>query len=305
MKFTMLPRPWDDVIAEVEAAGHTYTPELAEAEFLIFNGGKRSFPDPLPDNIGFVQWPFAGVDHLIAQSIMTDEVRWANAGGVYAKPVAEVALGLIIAQYHHFKQSTLDGSFDSRWDIADDQQWLFRHKSVALIGAGGIARELIAMLAPFDVTTIAVNRSGDPVTGADRTVAIADVDAVWGEADIVVVTLPLTDATRGMIGSEEFAQMKPTALVVNVGRGGVIDHDALVDALNNHTIAGAALDVTDPEPLPPEHPLWAMPNVLISPHIAAPEKVARMLIGPAIVANAAAFEAGERMPTEVDVAAGY
>lgn len=305
MKFTMLPHKWDDVIAEVEAAGHTFTPELNDAEFLIFNGGKRSFPDPVPDNIGFVQWPFAGVDHLIDKEIMTDEVRWANAGGVYAKPVAEVALGLIIAQYHHFKRTTLDGSFDSQGEIAEEQQWLFRNKTVALFGAGGIGRELIALLEPFGATTIAVNRSGNPVPGADRTVAMQDADGVWAEADIVVLSMPLTEQTRGVVDTEKFAKMKPRAIVVNVGRGGLMDHDDLTEALERGQIAGAAMDVTDPEPLPADHPLWTMPNALISPHIAAPAQVARMLIAPTIIDNAAAFAAGETMPTEVDVAAGY
>lgn len=305
MKFTMLPQPWDDVIAEVEDAGHTFTERLDDAEFLIFNGGKRSFPDPLPENIGFVQWPFAGVDHLIQQGIVTDRVRWANAGGVYAQPVAEVALGLIIAQYHYFKMTTLDGSFDSRWDIADAQQWLFHHKSVALIGAGGIARELISMLKPFGVTTIAVNRSGTPVAEADRTVAMADAEDVWAEADIFVLTMPLTEETRGVVDKEKFEKMKSNAIVVNVGRGAIMNHDDLTEALESGQIAGAAMDVTEPEPLPEGHPLWRMPNVVISPHIAAPPQVARMLIGQAIIDNAAAFAAGEKMPTEVDVAAGY
>ncbi|AWB82454.1 hypothetical protein C3B44_08925 [Corynebacterium yudongzhengii] len=305
MKFTMLPNPWDDVIDEVEGAGHHYTTDINEAEFLIFNGGKRAFPDPLPENIGFVQWPFAGVDDLIAKGILTEDVRWANAAGVYSKPVAEVALGLIISQYHYFKYPTVDGSFDSRDEIVDRQDWLFNDKTVALFGAGGIARELMRMLEPFGVRTIAVNRSGNEVAEADRTVAMDAADDVWGEADIVVLSLPLTDETRGLVDAEKFERMKNDALVINVGRGALIDHDDLVDALNEKKIAGAAMDVTAPEPLPAGHPLWSMPNVVISPHIAAPPTVARMLIGAQIIDNAAAFERGEKMPTEVDAAAGY
>lgn len=305
MKFTMHPSPWDDVIADVAAAGHTYVTDLAEAEFLIFNGGPPHFPSPLPENIGFVQFPFAGVEKLIDAGVLNDDVRWANAGGVYGKPVAEIALGLIIAQYHYFKTTTLAGSFDRRWDVDASQQWLFHNKTVALIGAGGIGKELLAMLKPFNVKTIAVNRSGNPVEGADETVKLADADDVWGRADIHVLSMPLTDETRGVVGSKELVKMKKTALVVNVGRGALIDTNALVAALQDGQIAGAGLEVTDPEPLPEEHPFWDMDNVLISPHIAAPASVARMMVAPQIIENAAAFERGEKMPTEVDAAAGY
>lgn len=305
MKFHMHPERWDEVIAEVEEAGHAHVADIADAEFLIFNGRPRDFPDPLPEGIRFIQWPFAGVDHLIARGVMTSSVRWANAAGVYARPVAEVALGLIIAQFHQFKATTLAGSFTHKEKVEATQQWLFRDKTVALFGAGGIARELMEMLRPFDVHTIAVNRSGDEVAGADETFALDAAGEVWGRADIVVLSMPLTDQTRGLVGADKFRQMKDSALLVNVGRGALVVTDDLVEALNDAQIAGAAMDVTDPEPLPEGHPLWAMDNVLISPHIAAPAEVARMLIGEQVIANAAAFERGEQMPTEVDVEAGY
>lgn len=308
MKFSMHPERWDEVIAELDEAGHTYVSDIAGADFLIFNGGTRDFPDPLPENIGFVQWPFAGVDHLIARGVMTPSVRWANAGGVYAKPVAEVALGLIIAQFHQFKTATLAGSFAPKQEIEATQQWLFHDKTVALIGAGGIGGELIEMLRPFGVRTIAVNRSGRSVEGADETHALGALDDagdVWERADIVVLSAPLTEQTRGLLNAEKLRRMKNTALVVNVGRGALVNTDDLVEALIDGQIAGAAMDVTDPEPLPEDHPLWGMDNVLITPHIAAPAEVARLLIGAQIVENAAAFERGETMPTEVDVEAGY
>lgn len=305
MKFTMHPERWDEVIAEVEEAGHTHVPDPADADFLIFNGRARDFPDPLPEGIRFIQWPFAGVDHLIARGVMTPSVRWANAAGVYARPVAEVALGLIIAQFHQFKATTRAGSFAHKEKVEATQQWLFRDKTVALFGAGGIARELIGMLRPFNVRTIAVNRSGREVAGADETFALDSAGDVWGRADIVVLSMPLTDQTRGLVDAEKLRLMKDSALLVNVGRGALVDTDDLVQALNDAQIAGAAMDVTDPEPLPEGHPLWTMDNVLISPHIAAPAEVARMLIGEQVIANAAAFERGEPMPTEVDVEAGY
>lgn len=305
MKFAMHPARWNNVIAEVEEAGHTFVEKLEDADFLIFNGAARDFPSPLPDNIGFVQWPFAGVDHLLGKGVLTEDVRWANAAGVYAKPVAEMALGLILAQYHHFKMTIEARSFDRRWDVDAAQQWLFHGKTVALFGAGGIGGELIRMLEPFGVHTIAVNRSGAVVAGADETLSIEAAGKVWERADIVVLSMPLTEQTRGMVDAGRLRAMKETALLVNVGRGALVDTDALVEALSEGEIAGAAMDVTAPEPLPAHHPLWAMDNVLISPHIAAPPSVAKMLIGPQIIENALAFQKGEKMPTEVDFQFGY
>ncbi|WP_047260001.1 D-isomer specific 2-hydroxyacid dehydrogenase family protein [Corynebacterium uterequi] len=305
MKFTMIPEVWPEVVDSVVAAGHTYTDALSEAEFLVFNGSTRSFPSPLPDNIGFVQWPFAGVEALIDEGVMTDEVRWANAAGTYGTPVAEVALGLLLGLYHGVKVATKDGCFDRRGDIDAAQQWLFHHKKVLVVGAGGIGAQLIRLLEPFGCEITAVNRSGRPVAGAVSTVPIDDVDAHWAHADVVVLAAPLTDETRGLVDATVLQAMARHAVLVNVGRGGLVVTDDLVAALRSGEIAGAAMDVTDPEPLPAQHPLWAMDNVLITPHIAAPPSVAKLLVADTIIANAAAFAAGERMPTEVDVRAGY
>lgn len=304
MKFTMYPGVWDQVVAEVEAAGHEFTTDLNEAEFLIYAGGR--LPHPLPANIGFVQFVFSGVDRLIDAGVMRpDEVRWANAAGVYGKPVAEIALTLLLAQLHHVKAASLAASFRARGTIDAAQGWLFDDATVAIIGAGGIADALIPMLRPFGVKVIAVNRSGRVVDGADETHPIAEADHVWSQADAFVLAMPLTDETAGLVDASKFAQMKDSAVVVNVGRGELIVTDDLVEALQSGAIAGAALDVTDPEPLPDGHPLWRLPNCTITPHIAATGRIAQRMIAPQIVANAAAFEAGERMPTEVDIELGY
>lgn len=304
MKYAMIPQAWEQTVKELAAAGHEQVTDLHEAEFLVYTGGP--LPRQLPDNIKWIQFVFAGVDGLIDAGVMaTGAVRWANAAGVYGKPVAEIAMSLLLAQFHQHKTATLAGSFDVRWDMDARQDWLFADKTVAIIGAGGIAAELIPMLRPFGVKVVAVNRSGREVDGADETYPVSDADQVWRSADAFVLLMPLTEETEGMVDHEIFAKMKSTAVVVNVGRGPLINTDDLVTALRTGQIAGAAMDVTDPEPLPDNHPLWAMDNCLITPHIAATGRMAQQLIAPQIIANAAAYEAGERMPTEVDVAAGY
>lgn len=302
MKFSMYPGVWPGVVAEVEAAGHEAVP-LEEAEFLIYTGGP--LPSPLPGGIRAVQFVFSGVDRLLDAGVMDPSVRWANAAGVYGRPVAEIALTLLLAQLHHVKTATLAGSFRARGAIDAAQGWLFDGMTVAIIGAGGTARELIPMMRPFGVRVVAVNRSGRPVEGADETFAQSAASHVWAEADAFVLSAPLTDETAGMVSSEVLAQMKQSAVVVNVGRGELIDTDALVVALQTGQIAGAALDVTDPEPLPEDHPLWRLPNCTVTPHIAATGRIAQRMIAPQIIENMAALESGKRMPTEVDLSLGY
>ena len=303
MKFTMLTRPWDNVVEEVAAAGHEYVESIDDADFLIYSGGP--LPSPLPENIRFVQWVFTGVEQLIRANIMTPETRWANAAGVFAKPVAEHAMALTLATMHQYKFAFQNPTFAVRREVDQRQDWLFLNKRVAIIGAGGIGRELIQMLKPFGPHITAVNRSGNPVEGADETFAQENAEHVWSEADIIVLITPLTFETMGMVNAEVLGRMKESAYLINVGRGALVVTDALVDALTERRIAGAGLEVVDPEPLPENHPLWRLDNCVITPHVAAMGSVARAMIAPTIIANAAAIERGERMPTEVDVEAGY
>jgi phosphoglycerate dehydrogenase-like enzyme len=306
VKFAFQPRQWPDAIAEIEAAGHEYVGDVNDADFLVFNGGPEKFPDPLPANIRYVQAAFAGVDALHGAGLIhPGGVRWACASGLYDDTVAESTIGLLLAQMHMHKTVTLAKSFSVAREIDEKKQWLFDNKTVAIIGAGRIATKLIEMLSVFGPRIIAVTRSGRQVAGADESFAMADAAQVWGRADIFVILAPLTEETRHMVNREVFALMKPSAVVVNVARGPLVHTDDLVEALRSGAIAGAALDVTDPEPLPDGHPLWDMANCIITPHTANTFSIIQARMGRLVVANAAAFEAGERMPNEVNLETGY
>ncbi len=126
------------------------------------------------------------------------------------------------------------------------------------------------MLAALGAQTLAVNRSGRPVPGAVETFPVERIDEIWPLADHFVISAAATPDTEQLIGAKELAAMKPTAWLVNIARGSLIDTDALVGALTAGTIAGAGLDVTDPEPLPVGHPLWSLPNAMITPHDSNP-----------------------------------
>lgn len=306
MKFAFLPEEWPESIAEIEQAGHEHVTDLEAADFLVFAGGPQDFPDPLPGNIKYVQATFAGVDALLDAGVLQPgEVRWANASGLYADTVAESSIALLLAQLHMHKTATLAKSFSVREQMDAGKSWLFENKTVAIIGAGGIGKKLIEMLSGFKVRTIAVNRSGREVAGADETYALDQATHVWGEADHFVLLMPLTADTRGMVNAELMAKMKDTAVIINAGRGPLINTQDLVQALESGTIAGAGLDVTDPEPLPDGHPLWELENCLITPHVANTARAIRQRAGQLTVVNAAAFEAGEQMPNEVDLESGY
>lgn len=303
MKFHMFPNPWEETIAELTEAGHE---EVArdDAEFWVFNGGPDDFPSSVPDGLGFVQAPFAGVEHVM-DVIRSSGVRWANGAGLYDNTVAESTLALLLAQLHAHKFVAQSASWSNHQEVEDHTSFLFEDRTVAIVGAGGIGVRLIELLKPFGVRIIAVNRSGRDVPGADEVVTFDDVANVWPRADYFVILAPLTDETYQMVNADVFREMPDHAVVVNVARGGLVDTDALVAALENGDIAGAALDVTDPEPLPDGHPLWADPRVVITPHKANPPYSVRKRVASRAIESAAAFDKDGSLPYEVDVDAGY
>ena len=193
-------------------------------------------------------------------------------------------------------------------ELDESQAWLYNQqgpKGVAIFGAGGIGKQLIKLLRPFGVHITAVNRSGRAVEGADEVVPMDKAQHVWGEADFIFCILPATKDTEGLIDAATFRAMKPSAIFINVGRGSTVVTEDLVEALRSGEIAGAGLEVMDPEPLPDGHPLYDLPNCTMTPHMAASAHVAQFHLGAIFNANAAAWERGEAMPTRVDVEAGY
>jgi phosphoglycerate dehydrogenase-like enzyme len=176
---------------------------------------------------------------------------------------------------------------------------------VTILGGGGIAASLLELLAPMRARVTVVRRQPGAVPGADRTLQTPQLLEALASARVVFVALALTPATERIIGAAELAAMRPDAWLVNVGRGRHVDTGALVDALRARAIGGAALDVTDPEPLPDGHPLWDLGNCIITPHTAdTPEMTTRMLAR-RIQRNVAAFAAGQPLEGLVDPAAGY
>ena len=253
--------------------------------------------------VGWVQLPFAGVDafaHLIEQH--GDRVLFTSAKGAYAEPVAEHALALTLATLRVLQKRARATS----WATEPEGVSLYG-RNVLVVGAGGIALEYIRLVAPFEVAVTVVRRSTEAVPGADRTVTTDELDDVLPDADVVVVAAAMTTGTAKLFDARRLSLMKPSARLVNIARGGLVDTDALVTALRDGTIAAAALDVTDPEPLPDGHPLWDEPGAIITPHQADTPDMVAPLLAERVRANTAAFltGSGSGFVGVVDPVAGY
>jgi phosphoglycerate dehydrogenase-like enzyme len=245
----------------------------------------------------WVQLPFAGVED-VADSL-DPERTWTCAKGVYAEPTAEHALALMLAGLRRLPTRARARSW------GEQAATTLYDAPVVVLGGGGITSALLALLAPFRARVTVVRRSAEPVPGAARTVSPDRLDEVLPEALVVVLALALTPETTHVIGARQLAAMSPDAWLVNVARGQHVDTDALVAALRDGSIGGAALDVTDPEPLPDGHPLWELPNCLVTPHTANPWQTAQPLLARRITDNVQRFAAGRPLLGVVDLQAGY
>jgi len=248
----------------VTSAGGQLTP-LADAEAIVYfgNDDPQELADMLHPGIKWVQLPHAGIEPWQQAGLLTRGPIFSCSSGAYGYAVAEHALAFMLgaARSLHADART------HTWGPKNTR--MFSGSTVALIGAGGIGRNLIRLLAPFNVRILAV--SDVAVPGAEVTVPPADYRTLLPQADYVVIGVPYVPATHQMISTAEFALMKTDAWLINVARGPIVDTEALVAALGSGAIGGAAMDVTDPEPLPDGHPLWTLPNALISPHCANPD----------------------------------
>jgi len=249
--------------------------------------------------VRWVQLPAAGVEGMAAAGLFHDGRTWTCAKGSYAEPVAEHAMTLALAGLRCLPERVAARSWGrpAGSSLYDGE--------VTILGGGGITAELLVLLAPFRVRATVVRRLPDPVPGAARTVTVDGLAAALAGALVVFVALALTPETRGIVGGPELACMDERAWLVNVARGAHVVTDDLVEALRSATIAGAALDVTDPEPLPDGHALWDLPNAIITPHTADTFEMVRPRLAARIRTNVARFAAGAPLEGLVDPTAGY
>lgn len=282
-------------------AGGAEVVDLAQATALVWGhphdvDGLATALEQAPD-LDWVQLPWAGVERFV--HLVTRERRWTCGKGVYAEPVAELALSLGLAGLRgvgHYARAT-------SWTGPHGRN--LHGARVTIAGGGGITQSLVRLLQPFGCHVTVVRQRVQAMDGVDD-VLEADrfADALPG-ADLVVLALALTPDTVGIVGAEELAMMESHTWLVNVARGRHVVTDDLVAALASERLGGAALDVTDPEPLPAEHPLWREPRCIITPHVGNTPEMAVPLLSERITANVRRYAAGEALIGGIDPDVGY
>ena len=303
----VLPTANPVFVDAVTSGGGTVAPLSAETRGIVWLSERRAseLAEVLAAHpaIEWVQLPWAGVDPfvpLLAEYADRALPLWTSAKGSYSEPVAEHALALSLALLRFLPAKSRSTSWaQSRMGVS------LYGRNVLIVGAGGICRELMRLLEPFEVSVTVVRRSVGDVVGAARTVTTASLHEVLPDADLVVLAAASTGETAQLIGETELNMMKPSAVLVNIARGALVDTDALVEALRTGAIAGAGLDVTDPEPLTDGHPLWNEPNCVITSHSADTPEMTAPLLAARIRSNVEAFIDHGRFVGVVDPKAGY
>ncbi|MBN1266315.1 MAG: D-2-hydroxyacid dehydrogenase [Anaerolineales bacterium] len=257
---------------------------VLEQTDILFTG--RTLPDPesLP-SLKWIQFHYAGIDYATGHPLLQKQITICTASGAATPQMAEFALMAMLALGHRLPHALVDQRQKSwtehRFERFRPQE--LRFSTVGMIGYGSVARDIARLLKPLGTQILAVKRdltkleeSGFSIEGtgdphADFPTRIYPPEAVGSMAslcDFLVITAPLTTKTRGMIDEHVFNKMKPTSYLIDISRGGILDHGALIEALNEGKIAGAFLDVFPVEPLPLNSPLWTHEKVLLTPHIA-------------------------------------
>lgn len=285
--------------AIVAGGGEVVAPAQAEAVVWASTGGAEALQALLADHPGirWVQLPWAGIEPFAG--VLDDTHVWTCGKGVYAEPVAEHALMLALAGLRGLDRYARAGSWEGQRGVN------LLGAPVTIVGGGGIAESLLRLLGPFGAEVTVLRRRPEAMAGAARVLPPDALHDALAGATLVVLALPLVAETVGIIGRAELDLMAAHAWLVNVARGGHIVTDALVAALEAESIGGAALDVTDPEPLPDGHPLWSLPNCIITPHVGNTAAMARPLLSRRITANVERFAAGEPLIGLADATLGY
>ena len=301
-------------IAVLPAGVRTFLADAVEA-----GGGEVSDPDDavalvwtetaaaealgrvLDDHPGlrWVQLPWAGVEPYADVIRSHADRTWTCGKGVYAEPVAEHALALALAGLRglgHYARAT-------SWTGQRGRNLLGAR--VTIVGGGGIAESLLQLLGPFRCQVTVVRRTPRAMTGADWVVGDDRLDEALTGAEVVVLALPLLPGTVGLIDRRRLGLLAPDACLVNVARGPHVVTADVVEALGDGTLGSAGLDVTDPEPLPDGHPLWTLPNAIVTPHTANTQEMALPLLSARITDNVRRSISGEPLVGLVDPVAGY
>lgn len=267
------------------------------------------FPMTIPDvskasRLRWIHSFSAGVDSVLTPFVKKSKILLSNSSGIHATPIAEHLVGFILMFIRGF-YGTFENQTKRLWK-KNEMIGELRGKHVLIVGAGEIGMETARLLHPFGAYISATTRRPKQKPRfIDEMGKASDLDKMLPRADFILVTLPYTDATHHLFDRKKFKRMKKTAVIMNIGRGGIINEKDLVGALRRKDIFGAALDVTEEEPLSSKSPLWNMKNVIITPHHSGLSDQYMNRAIDLFCKNIKAYRARKELPTEVDKALGY
>ncbi len=280
--------------------------QLAGAEIIIGEPSLRQLK--LAVSLKWLQITYAGVDYYMNGGNFPRGVLFTNMSGAFGQAISEYVLSMVLMlmkKLHRYR----DNQMLALWEDCGEEQSLYG-KTVVIAGAGDIGCRVAALTKLFDCYNIGIRRVPRELPEHfDEMHTLAELDLILPKADVLVLALPATKETAGLINRERLRRMKKTAILVNVGRGVLVDTDALAQALEQGELGGAAVDVTAPEPLPKEHPLWKCKNALITPHITGAsfghlKQTWDNIIG-LVMDNLRNYAAREPLRNPVDLETGY
>ncbi|MDZ8105163.1 MAG: D-2-hydroxyacid dehydrogenase [Nostoc sp. DedQUE12a] len=249
------------------------------------------------------QSPSAGVNHILTPNFLQRDIILTNGAGVHAIPISEFVLAFML--YHAKNLRKLQ-------TLQDEHTWVrgvfleeLADATLLIIGTGNIGQAIASRAKAFGVRVWGSRRHPEPLPNFDQVVGVDEWRSLLPEVDYVVIATPLTPETQGLIDEAALRSMRPSAYLINIARGAIVDETALLTALREGWIAGAGLDTVATEPLPPESPLWSLPNAFITPHCSALSPRLKERIAELFIDNLKRYQTGQPLRNVVDKKAGY
>lgn len=271
---TRIFRP--EFIAQIERIAPDYQFKTAEENFSwedveITIGWSKKWQSALSGDVAkqlkWVQAISAGVDYLPLQEFQEKNILLSNGSGIHSQSITEHILAMILIKTRNIHHA-IQNQQKKQWDMPDIRYSYLAEQRFLILGTGHIGQRLAQTLTLLGAQPVGINTSGHPAKGFHETYTMGQLSEEIPKADFIINILPLTEETTHLFDAKFFASMKKTAAFINVGRGASVDTDAITHAIQTKQLDFAALDVFEEEPLPEDHPLWQLPNVLITPHIA-------------------------------------
>lgn len=292
-------------LIETKDAGH-FADAISEADAVFLVDFRSGVLEGVWDKRRRLRWVHVaavGVDAVLFPALVASDVLLTNSRGVFDVAMGEYVLAMMLALAKDLPR-TIELQRQRTWNHREPA--LLRGATVLVVGVGGVGGGVAQSAVDNGMTVIGVGRHARPASGPFKRIAgVAELPSLVPQADYVILAVPLTAETRGLFTRELIWSIRPTARLINVARGDVLDEDALVEALEAGRLAGAALDVFKTEPLPADHPLWRMRNVIISPHMSADVPESTQGLVDLFLQNLERFRRGEALLNQVDKRLGF